>query len=76
MSWLSSWLNKSFGIPEIHITTAEAVNAAVSAAKVTLQDELSGKVESTIINDLVKSLETSAEQILTAHVAAATAAAP
>jgi len=70
MSWLSSWLNKSFGIPEVHVTTAEAVNAAVSAAKVTLQDELAGKVESTIINDLVKSLETSAEQVLSAHIAA------
>lgn len=70
MSWLSSWLNKSFGIPEVHVTTAEAVNAAVSAAKVTLQDELAGKVESTIISDLVKSLETSAEQVLSAHIAA------
>ena len=70
MSWLSSWLNKQFGVPEVHITTAEAVNVAITAGKVAIQDELSGKVGTQLINDILAAVETSAEAVLTAHIAA------
>lgn len=74
MSWLSQFLNRTLGIPEVHVTEAEAVSAAISAAKVAIQDELDGKVPEQLVQDVIKAVETSAEGVLTAHVQAAGAA--
>lgn len=66
MSWLSKWLSERLGVPEVHVTTAESVSAAVAAEKVAITDELTGKADD-LIPDLIAAVETSAGQVLANH---------
>lgn len=73
VSLFSRFISQRTGLPEFHITIAQAVNAAVAAAKKALEDELTGNQDQ-LIPDLVSSFEASGESILVNALAKAPAA--